>query len=294
MLEILDRLDAMETSAILEESGQREKKVQDAEQLEKRLTELDLANAERLSEVKEANAESAERLLQDFSELREANAESAGQLSLRITELRDAANRHDMAIEDLLDTWEELQGKQEEKFGELSSAVLEAAARERREAEKREKALLDLVICSQDIFFNLRRAAAASGKVQTGQETAVEVKLENAPGAQEVPANRKLTESWIRQLDIAEQKLAGARLPAGFLVVGEAGVPVNFDVHEIVEVLPTEKEEKSHTVAEVYAPGYVYMGRVLRKAQISAFRYENIQKEPVSDRILRFAQDDKA
>lgn len=48
------------------------------------------------------------------------SAQSAEQLALRVSELSSAANRHDMAIEDLLDSWEELQEKQKEETRALS------------------------------------------------------------------------------------------------------------------------------------------------------------------------------
>jgi hypothetical protein len=171
------------------------------------------------------------------------SAQSAEQLALRVSELSSAANRHDMAIEDLLDSWEELQEKQKEETRALSAALTETAARQDKEARGREKALLELAMKAHDLFFGFQRAAAEAG-----------------------------SETWNRQLALAELKLAEARLPASFQVIDKAGVPICFAVHEVVSVIPTQDAAQDRLIAEVYACGYVYMGRVLRKAQVSAWR----------------------
>lgn len=174
------------------------------------------------------------------------NAQSADQLALRLSELSSAANRHDMAIEDMLDSWEDLQEKQEEETRELASALSASVEAERKDAHEREKALLALIICAHDQMFALRKAAQAAG-----------------------------TENWARQLALAEQKLNETRLPAGFQVMDQTGIPVNFAVHEVIDVVGTQESAQDHLVAEVYMCGYLYRGRVLKKAQVSVYRVTN-------------------
>ena len=172
-----------------------------------------------------------------------AGARSSEQLALRISELSGAANRHDMAIEDLLDSWEELQEKQKEETRALSSALAETAAKEQKEAQEREKVLLELLMDAHDLLYGLQRAAADAG-----------------------------AEAWSRQLALAEQKLTEAGLPSGFQVVDKTGIPVSFAVHEVTEALPAPEPTLNHLIAEVYACGYVFRGRVLRKARVSVWR----------------------
>ena len=131
---------------------------------------------ERLAKLEEAAASSEEK-----------NAQSTKQLAQRVSELSGAANRHDMAIEDMLESWEELQEQAQSERNTLASALTESAQRERQESLAREKALLSLVMSAHDRLFELQRAAEEAG-----------------------------AELWLRQLVLAQQKLEEARLPAGF------------------------------------------------------------------------------
>ena len=177
-------------------------------------------------------------------------ARSTNELSDGLKELRNATNRHDMAIEDLLDSWEELQQEQQKEKQALAAALTEAADRERRQATERENALLRLSMAAYDQLNALRRTAEALGATD-----------------------------WEGQLRLAEIKLNEASLPAGFLVIHESGVPVDYRIHEVIEVQATENPEREHTVAEVHACGYSYMGKIRRKAKISAYRLEIGQKD---------------
>ena len=179
----------------------------------------------------------------------EDNARSAEQVARRLAELSGAANRHDMAIEDLLDSWEELQEKQTQEAQSLASALQEAAAREQKEARARETALLTALLSAHDQLFALQRAAAEAG-----------------------------AETWLRQLRLAEQKLEETRLPAGFQIVEQTGVPVNYAVHEVVRAVPTRDAARDRLIADVDARGYVYLGRVLRKARVSVWRLTEVQE----------------
>lgn len=193
---------------------------------------------ERLQALESAASSSAEN-----------NAQSAEQVAQRLTELSGAANRHDMAIEDLLDSWEELQEKQTREAQTLASALQEASAREQKEARARETALLKALLSAHDQLFALQKAAAEAG-----------------------------AETWLRQFTLAEQKLEETRLPAGFQVIEQIGVPVNYAVHEVLRTVPTRDAARDRLIADVDARGYVYLGRVVRKAQVSVWRLAEPQE----------------
>ena len=173
----------------------------------------------------------------------QAGAQSSNELSSDLKKLRSAANQHDMAIEDLLDGWEELRNDQQSENRVLSAALIEAGERERSQAAQRESALLQLSMTACDQIHGLCRTAEESG-----------------------------AEDWAHQLRLAESKLREASLPAGFQMIAEAGLPVDFRIHEVIEVQEAESPEQAHTVAEVYSCGYSYMGRIIRKAMIRAYR----------------------
>ena len=172
----------------------------------------------------------------------------AQQLQDRLQELRGAANIHDMAIEDLLDSWEEMQSKQREETRELSAALAAATERELKQYAEREEKLTELVMTAYDQLYGLRRAAVESHD-----------------------------EVWERQLALAWRKLNDVQFPAGFLPVCEIGVPVNYAVHEVIGVTEPESPEQKYQVAEICSCGYVRMGEVLRKAKIIA--YTNMNRE---------------
>lgn len=180
----------------------------------------------------------------------EKNAQSSEQVTLRLKELSGAANRHDMAIEDLLESWEELQEKQTQEAQTLASSLHDASAREQKEARARETALLNLLLSAHDQLFALQKAAAEAG-----------------------------AEGWLRQFRFAEQKLEETRLPAGFQTVEQVGVPVNYAVHEVVRTAPTQDAARDRLIADVDARGYVYLGRVLRKARVSVWRLAEPQDD---------------
>ena len=203
------------------------------------------------------------QILQRLLALEEAAASAEGniarnseQLALRVSELSSAANRHDMVIEDMIESWEELREKQKEELQMLTSALSASAGREQKDAAEREKALLELLMCTHDMLFALQKAAEETG-----------------------------SEVWLRQLTLSERRLAEARLPSGFQVTGTAGVPVNYAVHEVVDVIPTQDPELDQVVAEVYACGYLYLGRILKKAQVSAYRLTDTSSDNIGGGI---------
>ena len=196
---------------------------------------------ERLAKLEEAAASSEEK-----------NAQSTKQLAQRVSELSGAANRHDMAIEDMLESWEELQEQAQSESRALVSVLTANAQRERQESLAREKALLALVMSAHDRLFELQRAAEEAG-----------------------------AERWLRQLVLAQQKLEEARLPAGFQTVEQAGVPVSFPVHEVTGIVPTQDAAQNRLVAEIDVPGYLYKGQVLRKAHVSVWRLTESEGESI-------------
>ena len=173
----------------------------------------------------------------------ESGKRGTEELSSQVKKLAGAANRHDMAVEDLLDSWEELQEGQREEARSLSSALAREKDRQLAEAAKREGALLELAMDSSDQLYALRRAAEAAQ-----------------------------AQDWLRQFSLAEEKLAARRMAAGLQVVSGSGIPVDYSVHTVVDTVETEQPERNGRVAEVYSCGYVCCGRILRKARVSAYR----------------------
>lgn len=76
----------------------------------------------------------------------------------------------------------------------------------------------------------------------------------------------------IRQ--IAQQKLK----PFNFFVISDTHVPIDYQVHEIIDVMPTENINNKDTVYQIVTPGYTHNGKLIKKATIIAYKYEEGNK----------------
>lgn len=139
----------------------------------------------------------------------------SGNFSEVVSKLQPAIQKHDMAIEDLLDEWEE---------------------------QKNEKLLLELFEGYQEQFWNLKRFAS------------------NKDG------------SWSAQIALMENSLEHYRNACGISSIQQCGILVDYNMHEVIEAIPTDSPKLDKTVAEIYLPGYLYKGKIQKKAQVTAYR----------------------
>ena len=81
-------------------------------------------------------------------------------------------------------------------------------------------------------------------------------------------------QEWLSQLELMEKAAEGARLSSGIAWIEEAGVQVNYALHEVIEARAVSEEEKDMCVAQVYSPGMLRHGEVIKKARVAAYRLE--------------------
>ncbi len=79
---------------------------------------------------------------------------------------------------------------------------------------------------------------------------------------------------WLSQLELMEKAAEGARLSSGIAWIEEAGVQVDYALHEVIEARAVSEEEKDMRVAQVYSPGMLRHGEVIKKARVAAYRLE--------------------
>ena len=79
---------------------------------------------------------------------------------------------------------------------------------------------------------------------------------------------------WLSQLELMEKAAEGARLSSGITWIEEAGVQVDYALHEVIEARAVSGEEKDMRVAQVYSPGMIRNGEVIKKARVAAYRLE--------------------
>jgi molecular chaperone GrpE (heat shock protein) len=84
-------------------------------------------------------------------------------------------------------------------------------------------------------------------------------------------------EAWSEQLALMEQTLENARIHCGITAIDQVGAPVDYALHEVIDL--TDSDTCDKTVAEIYSPGYLYQGKVMKKAKIAAYRKTSAQKE---------------
>ena len=180
---------------------------------------------------------------QCFQERQQSERDGFERISGQMEKLTDAAGKQEMAVADMLDTWEEWQDRLEAQSGSLQAKLLEKTEKELAEKAEQEKALLESVVSAWDQLFNLRLAA------RQGADAA-----------------------WIRQLDLAESMLREKAIHAGLQQTGCVGEPFSYGIHEAVERVDTDRAEADMTVAGVLSPGYWYRGQALRKSRVAVYR----------------------
>lgn len=174
------------------------------------------------------------------SETRQALEAHAKSIEERISAVQEAENNHDMVIEDMLDSWQELQQTLNGAVERLNDSLSKEHDRLLEEARRRENRLLNLAIACGDQLRALRRAAPEG--------------------------------PWQRQLALSEAQFAENALGSGLQVIGREGEAFSPSLHEVLEVDETSDPDQSLRVSEVYTCGYIYSGRVIRKASVKVWQ----------------------
>ena len=160
-----------------------------------------------------------------------------------LEKLTGSVGRHDMAIEDLLDSLEEWQSDQKDLMAKVQAALEGEARDSLRVSAGREKTLLEMAVASMVQMDGLLLAAQRAGN-----------------------------EPWIRQISMAMEKLKEFRVKAGLVPLGEKGECFSYELHEAVEAVKPQTAEQEMRIAEVYERGYAYQGQIVQKAKVSVFR----------------------
>lgn len=111
-----------------------------------------------------------------------------------------------------------------------------------QESIQAEKLLLELFEAYQEQFWNLKHYAASKDS------------------------------SWAAQVLCMEKNLEHCQRSCAISLIQECGVSVDYDLHEIIEAVDTTDPTLDKTIAEIYRCGYLYKGKVRKKAQAAAYR----------------------
>jgi molecular chaperone GrpE len=72
----------------------------------------------------------------------------------------------------------------------------------------------------------------------------------------------------VHGVDLVEQKMLKALTAQGLEVVTPVDEPFNPEVHEAIATEPALSPEDDHMVSQVYQPGYLFKGQLLRPARV--------------------------
>lgn len=168
---------------------------------------------------------------EDKDQLQCALNQTTGRLEQQLSQLHSEVHKHDMAIEDLLDEWEEKKSDEE------------SVKARQQESDQTEQLLLGLFEAYQEQFWNLKHYAASKDG------------------------------NWSAQIALMEINLEHYRRTCAISLIQESGVSVDYDLHEVIEVVDTKDPALDKTIADIYRCGYLYKGKVRKKARAAAYRF---------------------
>jgi molecular chaperone GrpE len=85
----------------------------------------------------------------------------------------------------------------------------------------------------------------------------------------------KVDESWRKGVEYIYSQMNTIFEEYGVRPVGTEGEVFDPNIHESVDIIPTEKKEQDHTVGLVIQKGYKLGERVLRPARVNVYEYKN-------------------
>lgn len=80
-------------------------------------------------------------------------------------------------------------------------------------------------------------------------------------------------EALYKQLAMMEKNMQNSQNFCGITVTGEEGEKVDYDMYEVVEAVETTDISKDKKVARIYGPGYLYQGKVKKRAKAAVYRF---------------------
>jgi molecular chaperone GrpE len=83
-----------------------------------------------------------------------------------------------------------------------------------------------------------------------------------------VDVNATDVASVVQGVDLVEQKMLKTLGAAGLEVLNPVDEPFNPELHEAIATQPALSPEDDHVVAQVYQPGYLFKGQLLRPARV--------------------------
>lgn len=85
----------------------------------------------------------------------------------------------------------------------------------------------------------------------------------------------KVDASWRKGVEYIYSQMSGVFEEYGVKTIGVVGETFDPNIHEPVEMMPTEKKEDDHKIATVIQKGYKLGERVMRPARVNIYEYKD-------------------
>lgn len=86
-------------------------------------------------------------------------------------------------------------------------------------------------------------------------------------------------DEWAVQLHTIRAQIGCSMTEGVISIIIDTDVPIDFTLHEIIGVSPTKQADKNGIICEVITPGISYLGEVLKKAKVIAYKYTKEKEE---------------
>lgn len=83
----------------------------------------------------------------------------------------------------------------------------------------------------------------------------------------------KVDENWRKGVEHIYAQLNGIFEEYGVKAIGEVGENFDPNIHQSIDMTPTDKKEDDHKISEVIQKGYKLGDRVIRAARVNVFEY---------------------
>ena len=210
-----------------------------------------------LTLIKEIHAQQ-EDMLSQWGSVRESvlstskSSPGADHVSAQLSKLATSVSRHNMVLEDLIESMEDFQKKQKAMVDQMGKLAEREENAEISSLKSSEDTLFKLIETYHDQFHIFERASRSDP-------------------------------SWNRQFSLFRQIIDAQLQASGISVIEQTGIPVNYALHEVIDSVPTDDPALNHHVAAIYDCGYIFRGTLKRKARISAYRCSVPSGQPEED-----------
>lgn len=93
----------------------------------------------------------------------------------------------------------------------------------------------------------------------------------------------KVDENWRKGVEYIYAQLNTIFEEYGVRAIGEVGESFDHNIHHSIEMIPTDKKNEDHKIAEVIQKGYKLGDRVIRAARVNVFEYREPKNEDTNN-----------